>query len=530
MKLIPMAALLLVPMVGAQQPSAQDRRGGRVGGSVRSITTGMPIPSAVVTLSSLGRKRISKTVATGAEGEFMFARLPPGGYAVRVSKTGYRTAHGERLRVRISQGGSPVLAINLWPNGAVSGRVLDTEGEPVPEAEVRVYRVSYRETGVSLPLAGRARSNDIGEYRVYGLQAGKYVARVWPPGKQTPAGLYYAEASGAYYPEALRPSQALPVSVRWGDELSDIDLRLSDEATYALVASVWDASEDGPCLRCSLSAVQIDGGFRIRLPNSVRASREGFFVLRGLTAGDYQLLVKNGNRLAGQTTVTVGGDAVTETSLAVGILQTVAGKVTLSDPPDRIDPSGWSPYLGPLNLPVSWPAGEGEIDEDLRFEMTDMPPAAYRFEMGGLPPGAYLKSLRIGGQVQAGPQVTIRNDAPVTGLEPVIAFDGASVSGRVQRKETADDEPPVGAIVHLIPRGGRNRYLTSQSVPTDSDGGFSFSVPPGSYHLLAIPPMTRVQVFDPAVQAALRSFVKQVDLDAGENASINLRLAPVGDH
>ena len=152
MKLIPIAALLLVPMVGAQQPSAQDRRGGRVGGSVRSITTGMPIPSAVVTLSSLGRKRISKTVATGTEGEFMFARLPPGGYAVRVSKTGYRTAHGERLRVRISHGGSaPVLAINLWPNGAVSGRVLDTEGEPVPEAEVRVYRVSYRETGVSPP-------------------------------------------------------------------------------------------------------------------------------------------------------------------------------------------------------------------------------------------------------------------------------------------------------------------------------------------------------------------------------------------
>ena len=80
--------------------------------------------------------------------------------------------------------------------------------------------------------------------------------------------------------------------------------------------------------------------------------------------------------MRGQTTVTVGGDAVTETSLAVGILQTVAGKVTLSDPPDRIDPSGWSPSLGPLNLPVSWPAGEGEIDEDLRFEMTDMPPAA----------------------------------------------------------------------------------------------------------------------------------------------------------
>ena len=41
--------------------------------------------------------------------------------------------------------------------------------------------------------------------------------------------------------------------------------------------------------------------------------------------------------------------------------------------------------------------------------------------------------------------------------------------------------------------------------------------------------MSGVQVFDPAVRAALRSFVKQVDLDAGENASVKLRPAPAGD-
>ena len=527
MSLIVFAAILFIPAVAAQDSASQDRRGGRVAGSVRSITTGMPIRSAVVTLSSSGQRRFSKTKATGAEGEFVFSVLAPGEYAVRVGKTGYRTAQGEKLRVRVGQGGSaPVLAVTLWPNSAISGRVLDAEGEPVPEAEVRVYRVAHRESGVSLPLAGRARSNDIGEYRVYGLAAGKYIARVWPPRPSTPAAVYYADTSGTFYPQAPRPSQALPFNVRWGDELDGIDLRLSEETTHTLAVSVWDASENRPCMGCSLSAIQVDGDFRIRLPNSSRASREGLFVMRGLIPGEYLVIVKRGSndRLAAQKTVTVGPDLITETALTAGLVQDVSGKVVLLDPPDGIDATAWSPYLGPVGLPLSWPAGEGEVDEELRFHMGEVPPATYRFEMGGLPPGAYLKNLRSGG-----PEVTVREDAPLTGIEAVVAFDGASVSGQVEHGGAGDDKAAVRATVHLIPRAGRNRYLRAQKARTTPEGGFSFSTPPGSYRLLALPLMSGVQIFDPAAQAALRPFVRQVDLDAGENASVNLRLPPLGD-
>ena len=363
--------------------------------------------------------RIAKSVATGTQGEFEFAGLAPGGYAIKVTKTGYRVAEGEHLHVRVpEQGRAPMLSVTLWPNGAISGRVLDTEGEPVPEAEVSVYRLKHSERGVSLPRAGQARSNDLGEYRVYGLPAGRYFARVWPPRPETPAGLYYAGTSGAFYPRVLQPSQALPLDVRWGDELNDIDLRLSDEPTHTLVASVWDGLEGRPCARCRLSAIQVDGDLRVRLRNSSRPSREGAFVFRGLPAGEYQLIAGRGTdrRFAARATVTVAGDSVIETVLSGGLAQDVSGKVVLVDPPEGVDASGWSSYLGPVRLPLSWPAGETDIDENLRFHIAELPPARYRLEIGGLPPGAYLKSVRLGGQTLPGPEIVVREYAPLTGL------------------------------------------------------------------------------------------------------------------
>ena len=86
------------------------------------------------------------------------------------------------------------------------------------------------------------------------------------------------------------------------------------------------------------------------------------------------------------------------------------------------------------------------------------------------------------------------------------------------------DKPPVGATVHLIPRAGANSYLSTQQARTGPDGSFSFSAPPGSYRLIALPLMGGLQVFDPAVQAALRPFMRRLDLDAAESATVNLRL------
>ena len=52
---------------------------------------------------------------------------------------------------------------------------------------MRAYVLLHQETGVKLSFAGKAKSNDLGEYRIFDLPAGNYLAEVWPPREGTPA-------------------------------------------------------------------------------------------------------------------------------------------------------------------------------------------------------------------------------------------------------------------------------------------------------------------------------------------------------
>ncbi len=183
-----------------------------IAGTVHSATTGESLKSAVVSLRSLRRQEgISKVTTSGLEGDFVFAGLPPGEYELTFRKTGYRTLHGSVARVALRENEEANgLVLRMWPAGAIEGRVVDSEGEPVPDTQVATFRVRYGERGIFLSSGSRVKSNDLGRYRIHGLGAGAYLVRVWPPREGTPAGEYYAGTAGTFYSDASGPLQALP--------------------------------------------------------------------------------------------------------------------------------------------------------------------------------------------------------------------------------------------------------------------------------------------------------------------------------
>jgi len=67
------------------------------------------------------------------------------------------------------------LAFRLTPASTISGRVLDSNGEPVPGVTVQALRSSYDATGKrTLQPVASDRTNDLGEYRIYWINAGRY--------------------------------------------------------------------------------------------------------------------------------------------------------------------------------------------------------------------------------------------------------------------------------------------------------------------------------------------------------------------
>ena len=55
--------------------------------------------------------------------------------------------------------------------GILTGRVLDEDGDPMANVEVNVLR----RKGSAFESSGSAHTNDLGEYRIGGLLAGKYL-------------------------------------------------------------------------------------------------------------------------------------------------------------------------------------------------------------------------------------------------------------------------------------------------------------------------------------------------------------------
>ncbi len=499
----------------------------QVAGIVRSAKTGEPLKSAAVILRSREAElKVSRTT-TGADGSFSFSGLSPGQYELTVSKLGYGTYEGSGP-IAVLRDSTEVISLapSLWPQGAISGRVVDWEGEPVSEAEVRAYAVVYQESGPALSMAATAESDDTGEYRLFNLPAGKYVIQASSPPAGSPSGQFYAGTPVAYYPAARAPAQALPVELSWGEDVTRANVSLSRGQSYAVAGAVWDAVAEGPCGRCVVQAVQQDGVYRVSLPQTARVSREGGFVLSGLSPGDYSLVARHGSAAA-ETQVSIRGRHVEDARLVVGLQQPVTGQIVLENAPEGTDAADWVPELSPVALPEWWPRAEGRIEADLRFAIREVSPARYRLGLKGLPPGAYLKALRAGGQPLATPEILVPGEGGVSGLEAAVGFDGARVQGKVRAPGSTENAQFARALVFLLPQQGQTGFQLPKTAETGADGSFSLgSVAPGSYTLYAIPATAALQIYDPAVQAALGRYVKQVRLDAKETLTVEVPLAP----
>ena len=122
---------------------------------------------------------------TDDAGRYEFADLPAGRFSLSATKTGFATPISTITSINPSSSfdliDGQVLnrGISLSRGGVIRGRLVDEFGEPVTGAEMRVERYVYGPGGrhlaqYSVPPASWI-TNDLGEYRVFGLAPGDYL-------------------------------------------------------------------------------------------------------------------------------------------------------------------------------------------------------------------------------------------------------------------------------------------------------------------------------------------------------------------
>jgi hypothetical protein len=273
----------------------------RIRGRVVS-ETGAPVRGAEVRLTG----NVVRQTETDDAGRYEFADLSAGRFSLSATKTGFATPISTTTSINPSSSfdliDGQVLnrGISLSRGGVIRGRLVDEFGEPVTGAEMRVERYVYGPGGrhlaqYSVPPASWI-TNDLGEYRVFGLAPGDYLvsARTRQFGAPVTMGTGGARdrAEGllpTYFPGTVRVAEAQAVRVGAAQEVA-VDFA-AVAGRLVRVSGTVSRSTGRPAaglnvflgVETSNSSGQINGG---------GIAADGSFSIGNVPPGDYVLRVR----------------------------------------------------------------------------------------------------------------------------------------------------------------------------------------------------------------------------------------------
>lgn len=431
--------------------------------------------------------------SSGPDGTYIFKGIEAGKYRLSALRNGYvRAEYGSSGPTRpgttiVLEKGQNLksLSLKMIPHAVIAGRVLDGDGEPLAGIYVRTVRPSFLQGKRTLLPLGFAQTNDLGEYRLFGIPAGRYLvsASQFPGGRRENS----IDASGregeesnvtTYHPSAIEPEQGSWISVSAGGRLQGVDITMAKVRTYTIKGRVSGVPGADASVSARLwpQSGEVFSGMEER---PVHVDAKGAFQLTGVRPGAYYIEAESyqvETQMSGRAGVEVRDGDVANLSVTLQAAFGIKGTVRLESGDGKI--AGANVILEPKEIAFRGGAG-GVVKEDGSTQIRFVRPAKYRIRMARLPEGHYLKSARFG------TADALAEDFEMTSageLEIVVSPHGAKIEGTVKN---AKGEPAQGATIVVL--GEKGFRPTQPFLTSDQSGRFAVSgLPPGTYHVLAI--------------------------------------------
>jgi protocatechuate 3,4-dioxygenase beta subunit len=571
------------PMLGGQ-PRQFKTGTGRIRGRVISTETGGPVRRAQVRIN--GPEIAAKTALTDAEGRYEFRDLPAGRFNLSGTKSGFVTVQYGQTRPfesgkAIELADAQVLdkADIQMPRGSVvSGRVLDEFGDPVADANVSALRSTWTSGKRRLQPTGRtAQTNDLGQYRIYGLPPGDYYVsatfRGGPEMMVTEMAMGMALSGGAagpsasnsnsgyaptYFPGTTSGGDAQKITLAVGQEAQNTDFALLPVRLAKVTGTV--ISSDGKPMDGAMVNAVPRGGDIVSLMgfgNTARADKNGNFTMMNVPPGDYNLQTRGGmqimssgdnNTMVFQTRVTVngaeggpgGGEAeVGSTAISVSgedlsnvILVTSKGATASG----RLVFEGGAKPPTMTNIRITAMAADtdmmqmggtlGTVKADGSFEMKGLG-GTRLLRPVGLPQGWTLKAIRnVAGADVTDSGLDFKPGDAVAGIDIVLTSKLTDVSGTVKG---SDGQPAKDYTVVLFSDEPQkwlvpsNRYVTAAR--PNQDGRFQVkNLPAGGYYAVALEYVAQGEWGDPELLQRLVDKATKFSLDDGDTKTLDLKI------
>jgi protocatechuate 3,4-dioxygenase beta subunit len=472
-------------------------------GMVVKLAGSEPLITATVQLQSVQDLARTVSVVTDVAGRFEMKGIEPGRYRLKVSRTGFVTQeYGQKTpndpgsEIRLSPGQTlRDLLFRLIPWGIIAGRVLDEEGEPLPWAQVSALREVYSGGKRKLSPEALVPTNDLGEYRLFGLKPGRYfISAKFKPGlhivgrgevredREDDVDDSQAEFMPIYYPSSPDPAKASTIALRAGEEIPAIEILFRPVTTYRVRGRVYNmVAGRRSSTRVIVQLEQRNSDVAWGSPDhqTTVENTEGSFEIANVLPGSYTLSAisfEDGRPYQSRQAIEVGNANLEGANLTITPGIAVPGRIVWDGKPS-LDRDELLVNLTPVDSKISF-NGPARVTGS-SFVFKEVFDGAYRLGLIGQSKDCYLKSVRYASSEALAGGFTVLRGAPAS-LEVTISSRGVRVQGSVTDK---DNLPVTGVWVVLVPdETRRDQSRLYQKVATDQYGHYLLrGIAPGSY-------------------------------------------------
>jgi protocatechuate 3,4-dioxygenase beta subunit len=504
-------------------------------GQVVAADTGQPLRKAQVRITA-GVFRENRMATTDAHGRYEFKEVRAGRYTINASKGSYvglsygqqRPTDAARPIAILDNQSVEKMDFSLPRGGVIAGRVLDEFGEPMSEVQVAAQQYQMVQGQRRLMPSGRqVQTNDIGEFRLFGIGPGQYyLTATWRPINPFNSDERTAYAP-MYFPGTDNPAQAQRITVRAGEEKSDIVMALRPMRATRVSGTATGA--DGKPMSGQVMVTSTSGfGFNMVAGGQIRP--DGTFIVNGVAPGEYTLRAQSFGpgrdpEIATASGSPPAGDDITDVHLVAAKSSTASGRIVMDPGAATTLPQGLMLFPTPID-PGAMPmmgGGPTRIGDDGGFEMKSGP-GRVRISMAGAN-GWTIRSVRLNGSEITDTGIEFRPNEDISGLEIEITNKLTTITGLVTnaRGETVKDYTAIAFAQDKDRWKIFGRYL-SMGRP-DQDGRFKMAgLAPGDYYIVALDRIEPGQQSDPEFLDVVRAKATAITIREGETRTVDLKI------
>jgi len=524
----------------ATPPETKPEDLGIVEGQVTNLATGAPLRKAEIMLrgterATAGAMPNTYTATSDAGGNFSIKDIEPGKYRLSAQRTGFvNFQYGARGPMRggttltLSAGGRlKDLSLRLTPQAVITGRVVDENNDPIASAYVSTLRYTYQMGRRQLLTGAGATTNDLGEFRIYGLAPGRYYLAAkenqndWETTIDASASPATERYVTTYYPGTKDPTTAVPIEVTGGAQMRGVNLSLVRARTFRIRGRV----EGRPAAQVLFMPRGQPEWMSIDQRNH-ETGPKGTFELDAVLPGAYTLVAtswSDSKNMSARQDVDVGDSNVDNVVLVLTSGYEVTGHLAV----EGVN----QPNLDSVNVMLR-PRDAGRITygglsdhlHDGDFTLSDVTPDNYYLQVFGLPDGYWVKSVHLGDQEvkDSGMDLTNGSPGPIT---VTIAPNAGQIDGSVMNDQ---QQAAAGATVVLVPEPKlRERPDAYKSTTSDQGGRFSLKdLAPGEYKLFAWEDVEYGAYMDPDFLRPVEDRGQSVSIQEGGRETVQLNLIP----